>query len=73
MGKAIYQPKGKASEYSKYAVNFYNGCSADCDYCYCKSGMLKNVWSNKATLKKTLIFVELYYVLSKVKSKKFYK
>ena len=55
MGKAIYTPKGKASEFSKYAVNFYNGCSADCDYCYCKSGVLKNVWSNKPTLKKTLI------------------
>ena len=37
---AIYQPKGKAGEYAKYAVNFYVGCSNDCDYCYCKRGLL---------------------------------
>ena len=38
--KAIYQPKGKAGEYAKYACNFYVGCSNDCDYCYCKRGLL---------------------------------
>lgn len=40
MSKAIYQPKGKAGEYAKYACNFYVGCSNDCDYCYCKRGLL---------------------------------
>ena len=54
-GKAIYNPSGKAGEYSYWAVNFYNGCSADCEYCYCKKGPLKTVWSNKPSLKKTLI------------------
>lgn len=54
-GKAIYNPSGRAGEYSYWAVNFYNGCSADCDYCYCKKGPLKTVWSNKPTLKKTLV------------------
>ena len=39
-GKAIYSPKGKAGEYAKYACNFYVGCSNDCDYCYCKRGLL---------------------------------
>ena len=38
--KAIYMPKGKAGEYAKYACNFYVGCSNDCEYCYCKKGVL---------------------------------
>ena len=40
MGNAIYKPKGKAGEYAKYACNFYVGCSNDCEYCYCKKGVL---------------------------------
>lgn len=55
MGKAIYLPKGKAAEYSKYAVNFYNGCSSDCSYCYCKTGSMGILWSKNPTIKKTLI------------------
>ena len=54
-GKAIYTPSGKAGEYSYWAVNFYNGCSADCDYCYCKKGVMAHLWSNKPTLKKSLV------------------
>lgn len=50
-GKAIYSPKGKAGEYAKYAVNFYTGCSNGCEYCYCKRGVLKSVWSDKPRLK----------------------
>lgn len=53
-GKAIYTPSGKAGEYSYWAVNFYNGCSADCSYCYCKRGVLSSVWSTTPTLKKSL-------------------
>ena len=30
----IYTPKGKAREYSPYAVNLYNGCNHGCKYCY---------------------------------------
>ena len=52
--KAIYQPSGRAQEYSYWAVNFYNGCSADCSYCYCKRGVLSSVWSTTPTLKKSL-------------------
>ncbi len=37
-GKAIYQPAGKAAEYSKWACNFYVGCSNGCEYCYLKHG-----------------------------------
>ena len=33
-GKLIYQPKGAAAEYSKWACNLYNGCSNKCEYCY---------------------------------------
>lgn len=51
--KAIYQPKGKAGEYAKYACNFYVGCSNDCDYCYCKRGVLAHSMGKpQATLKK---------------------
>lgn len=51
-GKAIYNPKGKAGEYSEWACNFFNGCSNNCDYCYCKRGVRSHVWSDKPQLKK---------------------
>ncbi len=54
-GKAIYNPSGKAGEYSYWAVNFYNGCSVNCDYCYCKKGFMKKLWSTTPTIKKSLI------------------
>lgn len=50
--QAIYRPKGKAGEYAAYACNFYTGCSNDCQYCYCKKGVLSHVWSTTPTLKK---------------------
>lgn len=37
-GKAIYNPSGKAGEYSRWACNFYVGCSNGCAYCYLKKG-----------------------------------
>ena len=30
----IYEPKGKAHEYSPLAVNLYKGCAHGCKYCY---------------------------------------
>ena len=30
----IYEPKGKAREYSPLAANFYTGCDHGCKYCY---------------------------------------
>lgn len=30
----IYQPKGKAREYSPLAANLYEGCNHGCQYCY---------------------------------------
>jgi len=47
MGKAIYNPVGKAGEYARWACNFYVGCSNDCDYCYCKKGALGSVAGGK--------------------------
>ena len=32
-GKAIYQPKPAAAEYSKYICQFYYGCTCGCTYC----------------------------------------
>ena len=43
MGKAIYKPVGKAGEYAAWACNYFLGCSNDCDYCYCKKGVLGTV------------------------------
>lgn len=51
-GKAIYNPSGKAGEYSYWACNFFTGCSNDCQYCYCKRGVMNHVWSDSPKLKK---------------------
>lgn len=37
---AIYNPKGAAAEYAKWACNLYVGCPHQCDYCYCRSGFM---------------------------------
>lgn len=53
MGKCIYQPKGKAKEYSEWACNFYVGCSNNCSYCYLKQGRgAKILGRDTPTLKK---------------------
>jgi len=43
----IYEPRGKAKEYSDLACNFYTGCSHACKYCYCPGIMRKTLeeWS----------------------------
>jgi len=52
-GKAIYNPSGKAGEYSYWACNFYVGCSNECAYCYLKKGRgAKVLGGNVPTLKK---------------------
>lgn len=52
-GKAIYNPSGKAGEYSYWACNFYVGCSNGCTYCYLKKGRGKaTLGGDKPTLKK---------------------
>lgn len=63
MGKAIYNPSGKAEEYGFHATNFYVGCPGRCTYCFNKTGNMKHLWSNKPVLKKTLVDVETSKVI----------
>lgn len=35
----IYEPKGKAREYSPLALNLYKGCDHRCEYCYVRTSM----------------------------------
>lgn len=35
----IYEPKGKAAEYSPLAANLYRGCDHACEYCYAPSAL----------------------------------
>lgn len=54
-GHAIYEAQGKAGEYSRFACNFYNGCTHDCDYCYNNHGINAAVVGGTIVrLKKTL-------------------
>ena len=39
----IYEPSGKAKEYSDLAVNLYTGCSHACRYCYCPAILRKTI------------------------------
>lgn len=60
-GKAIYNPSGKAGEYSYWACNFYVGCSNGCTYCYCKKGILAGAMGqDKPQLKKCFLGSEEY-------------
>ncbi len=40
--KVIYEPRGRAREYSELAVNLYNGCNHGCKYCYAPECMRRN-------------------------------
>lgn len=50
-GKAVYNPSGKAGEYSYWACNTHDGCKHDCTYCYCKSGEQAAMGGTIPTLK----------------------
>lgn len=55
-GKTIYNPSGKAGEYSYWACNFHVGCSNGCSYCYLRKGIGKAVLGgNKPMLKKCFL------------------
>lgn len=53
----IYEPKGKAREYSELACNLHKGCSYKCVYCYCPSisRMDMETWSKKPILRKGIL------------------
>lgn len=39
----IYEPRGKAREYSELAVHLFTGCSHACRYCYCPAVLRKTI------------------------------
>lgn len=41
--QVIYEPKGKAREYSELAINLFTGCAHKCKYCYCPAIMFKKL------------------------------
>ena len=53
----IYQPKGRAKEYSEWAVNLYKGCNHGCVYCYAPSAVFKkkNIFHNDVKPRKNII------------------
>lgn len=56
MGKCIYQPRGRAREYSPWACNLYNGCTNRCDYCYNRHCQAKGLLGkDEVTLKSSLV------------------
>lgn len=48
--KIIYEPKGRAKEYSDLAINLAIGCNHACEYCYGPASMHKTreVWNEGA-------------------------
>jgi len=64
----IYEPKGKAREYSPLALNIYNGCDHGCKYCYVPMIMRKQDASK--TVKERTNFL---YLLEKELNKNTYK
>ena len=56
MTKIIYNPTGPAGEYSPWAVNFYNGCIHNCEYCYNNKGITAGTLGGTTVrLKKSLV------------------
>lgn len=53
----IYEPKGRAREYSELACNLYRGCTHGCRYCYAPSCMrtTSENWHSKAEPRKNVI------------------
>lgn len=53
----IYQPKGRALEYSELACNLYLGCSHGCKYCYAPACMrtTHDKWKNNIVPRKNVI------------------
>lgn len=54
-GALIYQPRGAAGEYAKWAINLYHGCSNGCTYCYNRRGVLSHVFGDKPELAASIV------------------
>ena len=55
--KVIYEPKGRAKEYSELACNWYMGCIHGCKYCFAPGCMRKKMedWHASVLLRKDII------------------
>jgi DNA repair photolyase len=53
----IYEPKGRAREYSELACNLYRGCTHGCRYCYAPATMRTtgDKWHGKAEPRKDIL------------------
>ena len=53
----IYEPSGKAREYSELACNIFTGCLHKCKYCYCPAIMWKSLdeWAAKPGPRKDVV------------------
>lgn len=53
----IYEPKGRAREYSPLALNYYSGCDHGCKYCYVPGMMKKfrDYYHSSVTIQKDAI------------------
>src|SRR4030042_861202 len=53
----VYEPKGRAREYSELACNLYLGCTHGCRYCYAPACMrtTSNKWHSIAKPRKNII------------------
>lgn len=53
----IYEPKGRAREYSSLACNLYSGCTHGCKYCYAPACMrtTREKWHSGANPRKDII------------------
>jgi len=53
----IYEPRGKAREYSELACNLYSGCLHKCRYCYCPLILRKSLdeWSSNSKARTNIL------------------
>jgi len=56
--KVIYEPKGRAKEYSDLALNIYNGCSFGCKYCFAPLIMKRDRENFRTEIKERDSFIE---------------
>ena len=61
-GKCIYNPNGKAAEYFEWAVNYYNGCTHNCSYCFNNHSLMSaTLGGTNVRLKKSLVDEQTAY------------
>ena len=55
--RVIYEPRGRAKEYSELACNWYMGCIHGCKYCFAPGCMRKktDTWHSAVTLRKNVV------------------